>query len=338
MIEVCSTELQCDLPNNVKYYLFSYEKFTRREGYDPYGVGGWSYYGKLPVLRDGKVNLDPISYNPVSAIKMVALFSPDLKYQFNYIPEEFIQDPKEITNFEENYKDQNWNDYSLQLRAMRPVMIKPWGWWTPECKPAIYLYPKNKTNVSVQLNPKGIINYLDPKFNITNGWSVTAYPDGNIEFLTSKLELLNYPYLYYESKLYDQNIKKPTTGFIVKKEDLTQFYRDILPKLGLNQKEMNDYIDYWTKYLPDSEQYFIGIMDTENIDYLEPLTITPQPQKTIRVRLYYQMLNNDEAQKLAPKIKQPSIYKIDNRTSDFTVVEWGGMVKRDQNHPFTCSM
>jgi|LSQX01.1.fsa_nt_gb hypothetical protein len=45
-------------------------------------------------------------------------------------------------------------------------------------KPVIYLYPEEKTDVSVKLDYNGELFVTYPNYN--NGWNVTAYPDGTI--------------------------------------------------------------------------------------------------------------------------------------------------------------
>lgn len=198
------------------------------------------------------------------------------------------------------------------------------AWWTPHCKPVVYLYPEEKETVSVKLNPKGFLTETIPQYP-KDGWVVTAYPDGNIIFGDK-----TYEYLYYESKILDSETKIPQEGFVKAFSELDSFYTQILPQLGLNLKESKAFSDYWKKALPKSPYYFIGIMDRQSIDHIEPLAITPNPDTLIRVRFYFKPLDLPIAV-TAPKLVSPS------ERNGFSVVEWGGMVKRDKSHPFTCS-
>ncbi|EKD91186.1 MAG: hypothetical protein ACD_30C00040G0031 [uncultured bacterium] len=200
------------------------------------------------------------------------------------------------------------------------------------CKPAIYLYPKEKSLVNVKVNTKGLLSYVDPPYDQKFGWNITAYPDGTITTLNSELLTQSYPYLYYESKIPDQLIKKPDTGWVVEKTKLISLLNENLPKLGLNSTQTKDFIEYWEKALPDSPYYFVGIIDQENIDNVEPLEITPKPDYINRVRVYFETLDQPK------KVQAPVLtnnYQL--TTNNFSVVEWGGMVKRDKNHPFICS-
>jgi hypothetical protein len=80
--------------------------------------------------------------------------------------------------------------------------------------------------------------------------------------------------------------------------------------------------------LRKSDYYFIGIIPQEQLNENEPLIITPTENTMIRVRLYFEALER-------PKLVEQPILQTPTR-SGFTVVDWGGMVKQDTNHPFTC--
>lgn len=237
--------------------------------------------------------------------------------------------------------EKNWSPTKNeeQLGWFLPRLIKyvsP-AWWTPHCKPAIYLYPQEKTKVNVQVAiPQGEFLYTDPVYP-SSGWNVLAEPDGKLTYLGSNPAdskgVINYqngifPYLYYEGKLADIAIEKPTKGYVKKFAELGSFYEDLLPKLGLNAKESKEFQEYWSKALPKSPYYFIGVVSKKNLDEIEPLTIIPKQNTTIRVSLYFEALKKF-------KVVTPSEIVTPKRNG-FTVVEWGGMVKRDKNHPFTC--
>ncbi len=204
--------------------------------------------------------------------------------------------------------------------------------WVPHCKPAIYLYPPQKMEVNVKVDTKGYLTYTDPLYNKEVGWNATAYPDGKLEVSNNSL-IKPYDYLYYESRVPDYLISKPEKGFVVKYDDLPSLYTEILPKLGLNAQQTQDFTDYWKKALKRAPYYFVGVMDQDNINFLEPLAITPKPDFINRVRVYFEAL--DQYKKVAPpELKSAGDFSIGN---GFRVVEWGGMIKNDKDHPFTCS-
>lgn len=214
---------------------------------------------------------------------------------------------------------------NLQLRTFKVIqedLVIPW--LSPFCKPAIYLYPTTETNVNVKVAPVGKMLYTDPQYP-QNGWNVKAQPDGILSYQNK-----NYDYLYYEAEIPDSNIEKPDKGFVVAKNDLGNFLTEILPKLSLNKKEAEEFKNYWIKALPDSPYYFLGILSQSNLNSIAPLSISPAPNTVIRVTLYFEALENKIS------VTQPVITPI--KRSGFTVVEWGGIFKKDKNHPFSCFM
>jgi hypothetical protein len=212
------------------------------------------------------------------------------------------------------------------------------NWYSPACKPAINLYPIKDTVVNVKINiPHGFLTYTDPLYPESSGWNVLAHPNGELQYLSSGLAsskgVINYPtgvfpYLYYEGKIQDQAVTKPDKGFMESYDQLDNSFDKLLPKLGLNTKESLEFKQYWLKALPKANYYFIGIIPQEQVNANEPLTITPKQDTIIRVRLYFEPLDKPKL------IEQPTI-QTPSRTG-FTVVDWGGMVKRDKDHPFTC--
>lgn len=60
-------------------------------------------------------------------------------------------------------------------------------------KPVIYLYPESKEDISVKVKFKdGNFTCTYPEY--TNGWNVTAYPNGKI---INKTDNDEYSYLYW---------------------------------------------------------------------------------------------------------------------------------------------
>src|SRR5690606_16124314 len=111
--------------------------------------------------------------------------------------------------------------------------------------------------------PKGELTYTDPLYDPVRGWTVEAWPDGAIYEKRMTNDERRYPYLYYESKLLDAEIKKPTRGWVVKNGEMEQFLNEALPKLVLNKQEKKDFEDYWLSKLPQSPYYFVGLVEKE---------------------------------------------------------------------------
>lgn len=224
------------------------------------------------------------------------------------------------------FKDNKEPQSNLQLKTFLIGLqqsINPW--LSPLCKPAIYLYPKEKTDVDVKIAPKGKTTLTIPQYP-KDGWKITAYPDGKIES-----ENKFYDYLYYEAQIPNELIDEKTKeGYVISYNELELTLNTLLPKLGLNKKESDEFLDYWLKALPKSNYYFIGVVPQKLFDNISPLNISPSPDTIIRVILYFKPLDQEI------NVSLPNITNIQRK--GFTVVEWGGFFKTDSTHPFTCLM
>ncbi|OQA52430.1 MAG: hypothetical protein BWY43_00497 [candidate division WS2 bacterium ADurb.Bin280] len=193
------------------------------------------------------------------------------------------------------------------------ISSDPWCGFTPECKPAIYLYPEKTTLLNVKIGPSvGQRTITIPPYDARTGWQVTATKSGKIYWGAN-----SYTHLFYEALT--PNPKVPQTGWIIDGNNIEKSLYDIGRRLGLNETESEELSDYWTKKLSGSPYYFVGLIDEDEIERLEPLKIEPQPKTTIRIRFYFKSLKE-----IIP-VKSPDI-KIKQRVG-FTAVEWGGYVK-----------
>lgn len=175
-------------------------------------------------------------------------------------------------------------------------------------KPVIYLYPEEKTDVSVKLDLDGDITCAYPDYR--DGWEVTAYPDGTI---IDKYDGEEYYCLYWEGKgAADWDMSK---GFAVKREDTADFLRSKLKEIGLTPRESNEFIIYWLPELQKNECNFITFQ-TETYEKNAKLDISPAPDSILRVFMVYEPCSED----FAP---EPQEFEPFERNG-FTVVEWGG--------------
>jgi hypothetical protein len=182
-----------------------------------------------------------------------------------------------------------------------------------ECgKPVIYLYPTKTTNVSVKVEPKGGLSKSEPSYN--NGWNVIATPDGQLtEIKTGN----KYPYLFWEGRggIYET----PKKGFVVKSQNLHNFLIEKLAKLGLNEIETRDFIDFWEPRMVGAPYFFVTFLSNKEMDNLAPLTISPKPDSVIRILMDFSPLQKPISVE-GYEIKTPA-------RNGFTVVEWGGVLK-----------
>lgn len=176
-------------------------------------------------------------------------------------------------------------------------------------KPVIYLYPTEKTDVSVSVElDGGRVTCAYPEYN--GGWNVTAYPDGTI---IDKSDNEEYYCLYWEGKgNADWDMSK---GFVVKREDTASFLRGKLKEMGLTPRESNEFIIYWLPLLSENECNLITFQ-TERYEKNAKLNISPAPDSMLRVFMVYSPC--DENTTIEPQTFEPFI------RNGFTVVEWGG--------------
>lgn len=252
--------------------------------------------------------------------------TPDEEKGYNIDDMFHCLDPDAPPNTKMTIPNQTVSDDKKQLQLQWFLLEGGPGMYA-HCKPAVYLYPTENKLVNVRVFPKGELTYTDPPYDKSAGWTVTANPNGILTTMSGQSIPSNY--LYYESKLLDKYIQKPEKGWVVQKSGLEDLFNRVLPKLGLNKKEETDFKEYWLTQLPDAQYYFVGLVDKTQRDFLEPLSVTPKPDTSIRFSFYFESLNT-------PKVVEEPVIETPSRNG-FTLVDWGGMIKSFKNTEFTCS-
>ena len=177
-------------------------------------------------------------------------------------------------------------------------------------KPVIYLYPEETTEISVDLDVDGGFSYTYP-YSEEGHWDVVAQPDGT---LTNKADGLEYSYIFWEG---NSNDFEPdfSEGFCVKGEDITTFFQNVLPKMGLTPKEYNEFIVYWAPLLQKNPYNLISFQG-ENYEDMARLTFSETPDSILRVYMAVKPLDT-------PVEIEEQTFETFEREG-FTVVEWGG--------------
>jgi len=178
-------------------------------------------------------------------------------------------------------------------------------------KPALYLYPKKIRQIEIYLKPNGWLTKTIPYYN--GIWLVRANPKGIIDN--------KYEYLFYEVAL-NSPLDLPKEGWVVKTEELNQWLDKTLSKLGLKEKEIKDFKDYWLKELKGYPYFKIKVLSQKFLNDNLAIRIKPNPDKMIRVILVFEGIKQEE------KITEPIIKTP--RRKGFTVVEWGGILINEE--------
>ena len=180
-------------------------------------------------------------------------------------------------------------------------------------KPVIYLYPEEEMEVTVRVDLEGELGSTYPAYG--NGWNVTARPDGTLTLSGSDRE---YYALFWEGRTaVDWDF---SSGFVVPGEQTAAFLEDALAKLGLTDREANEFILYWLPQMEGNPFNLISFQ-TDRYERAAQLTVDPAPDTLIRVFMAWQPLD-------APIEVPPQSLSAPVREG-FTVVEWGGGQARD---------
>ena len=174
-------------------------------------------------------------------------------------------------------------------------------------KPVIYLYPEEKTEVSVNLDFAGKLTATYPEYN--GGWKVTAIPDGTLFDENGR----EYYCLYWEGiSEAEYDFSK---GFCVPETETAKFLEYALAKLGLSERETNEFIIYWLPRMQENEYNLISFQ-SEVYTETAKLEIEPKPDTLIRVFMAWKPL--DEKVQIEPQ----ELYSPERK--GFVAVEWGG--------------
>lgn len=194
----------------------------------------------------------------------------------------------------------------VQLRfvyADREIMVD---------KPVIYLYPTKDMEVTTTVNPNGKFLFTYPTYE--NGWKGTAHPDGSITIADK-----NYPYLFWEGShkmtAADMDLTK---GYMVEGDSITAFLERNLAQMGLNDREMTDFITYWGPRMAGNDQQFVQFIFNDECNRFADLSISPAPAQIFRVYMIWAPVPENVV--MHP---EPQVLKTVNR-DQFYAIEWGG--------------
>ena len=177
-------------------------------------------------------------------------------------------------------------------------------------KPNIYLYPTEETEVSVRFAYPNLVTKSEPEYG--NGWTVTAQPDGMLCTADGEKQ----GYLFYESNTM-ASFFQTEEGFVVMADEREETYRLVLENYGFNEQEIQDFIEYWSVYLEEGEDYVMYPILTDVVDEAMPVDFSVEPDSIYRIWFGFARYDGGE-------ITEPEIEPIIR--SGFTVVEWGGAV------------
>lgn len=174
------------------------------------------------------------------------------------------------------------------------------------CKPNIYLYPEETTELAVTLSfPRGgAVTVSDPDYG--DGWRVIVTPDGIIDD--------KYGYLFYESLGPDRFQRD--AAWRIERDELEPFFRADMADAGFRDREIDDFVDYWLPILDRCPAYNIYPQTDTEIDEHVLVNFSQAPDIFIR---YYYVIGCAEGE---PTFTTPETHTPVERTG-FTALEWG---------------
>jgi len=212
--------------------------------------------------------------------------------------------------FETSYLDMVYTVYNINSIGYQDLFFYSQMYQVD--KPNIYIYPIEETTIDVKLNflQGGKVIKSIPEYNNGNGWkNLNVKPDGIIND--------QYEFLFYEASMSDKWQYK--NGWVIKKEKLVSFFRQNLTETGFNEKEIEDFVEYWIPRLDKFDYYALYPQYNNEIDKLIELKISQQPDNILRLFYVIDGMNKKI------NLTEPTIPEF-NRT-DFVVTEWGGILK-----------
>ena len=184
----------------------------------------------------------------------------------------------------------------------------------PVHAPIIYVYNDDDTPVTVTLDIDGYYTYLEPEFNIDNGWVVTASPEGILTDAAGN----EYEYLFWEADLLmDYELGY---GFCIPGGETEEFLYEAMSRLGLSEHEAEAFVAYWLPYMEGNEYNVINFQTTSYEDSAR-LDVSPVPDVVVRVNMLWYA--SDEYVDVEEQNIDHLNPTVDERHG-LTVVEWGG--------------
>ena len=280
-----------DDDNNLVHTSKTYDKI-----YDVYKA-----FGKIFVIVDEKGFLKLYDKNE----KLMAIYTKmtdNLEYDYNYYGDVWIRD----NNIKIGQKGAYILFYYDALKDTLNVYQKSEeGDYE---KPVLYLYPKEKEEITVKFEHHNLLSTTYPKYY--NEWKVIAYPNGDLYDNDNKY----YYGLYWEeNNKFNADFKE---GFYVTKNEAISFLEEKLSIIGLNPRERNEFIMYWLPVLEKNEKSLVYFELTEEREKGNKLLIEPQPDSMLRMAIHIKRVNQKT------NIKEQKLERF-NRYG-FSVVEWGG--------------
>ena len=198
-------------------------------------------------------------------------------------------------------------DEAVEVVLNREMFVK---------KPAIYLYPVQEARIEITHHFQGKLLTTYPVY--TDNWTVIAAPNGDLFNIRDQR---TYAYLFWDGMcVFAPEHYRYTSGFYVKKENYLSFLATKLAGIGLNEREINDFIVYWLPVMNSYENCFVHFRINDDIDGSSVLET--KPQADTRIRVFMEFTGIADLNTIHNKLPEQSLPAF--RRTGFVLVEWGG--------------
>ena len=280
-------------------------------------------YRRNQNKRNINTNVNKIQRIPNDRMKIFIKMIDGRQLTLYVQPTDRIEDVKEMIQEEEGIppceqrlifagkqlEDGNTlQDYGIQRDSTLHMVIRLKGG-----KPVIYIYPTHKMEVNVKVHNKGEFSCTYPKYEEEEGWNVIADTNGK---LINKSNSKEYDSLFWEAYFTNPGFKLDS-GFVLSKEEVSDFLEDKLYYLGLRNQEITSFIQYWLPRLERSKYCIIKFL-SEEYENVSRLEITPKPDCIIRVYIIMKNIN----ERISIPIQ--SLENLHCERHGYSVIEWGG--------------
>lgn len=175
----------------------------------------------------------------------------------------------------------------------------------------LYLY--GPLNQKVQVTVHTPIYNAIPSYS--GAYNLILLKDGKIRVNGNTYDSISFDYVNALRR-----ISQPQKGSVVAKENISKTITEYANKLGLNQKETGDLMQYALQSI-NSPYVFVSFFDHETSHAILPITFDPKPDVYRNIVFYFKQLPSHPG--FSPEL--PTFQKIERK--GFTAVEISGFVE-----------
>jgi hypothetical protein len=175
-------------------------------------------------------------------------------------------------------------------------------------KPNIYLYSDRDLTARVRLFPETAITVSDPPYRPGIGW-IAEIRNGSLNGQGD--------FLLYEGTGHFSGWQKEE-GYVIRGAYREQDMASMLGEYGFNEKETDEFIEYWACHLAGDQDYVLYPQETDTVNRAMPLYIVPEPDAVSRIWFCAE-----------PFVSAPEPVTNPEKISreGFYVVEWGVIIQ-----------